>query len=83
VASLYAVSLSTGQALGIGLIVALTATNVFGLRYGKLVQNLFTVTKYPGLNPDLPWYSTVGYNGVDNYQAIPSRVFLVGVNLNL
>ncbi|WP_431215394.1 hypothetical protein ACQ86N_12265 [Puia sp. P3] len=56
---------------------------VKSLRLYASVQNLFTATKYPGLNPDLPWYSTVGYNGVDNYQAIPSRTFLVGVNLNL
>lgn len=56
---------------------------VQNLRISASVQNLFTVTKYPGLNPDLPWYSSVGYNGVDNYQAIPARTFLVGVSLNL
>jgi TonB-linked SusC/RagA family outer membrane protein len=56
---------------------------VRSLRLYASVQNLFTITKYPGLNPDLPWYSGVGYNGVDNFQALPSRVFLVGVNLNL
>jgi TonB-linked SusC/RagA family outer membrane protein len=56
---------------------------VQSLRIYASAQNLFTVTKYPGLNPDLPWYNNVGYNGVDNYQAIPSRVFLVGLNLNL
>ena len=56
---------------------------VKSMRVYASVQNLFTITKYSGLNPDLPWYSTVGYNGVDNFQAIPSRVFLVGVNLNL
>lgn len=56
---------------------------VNNLRLYASVQNLFTVTKYPGLNPDLPWYNNVTYNGVDNFQAIPSRVFLVGINLNL
>jgi TonB-linked SusC/RagA family outer membrane protein len=56
---------------------------VKSLRVYASVQNLFTITNYSGLNPDLPWYNTVGYNGVDNFQAIPSRVFLVGVNLNL
>src|SRR5688572_27868910 len=45
----YAVSLSTAQLLGVGLIAALTATNVFGLVYGKLVQNLFTVAKVGAL----------------------------------
>jgi TonB-linked SusC/RagA family outer membrane protein len=56
---------------------------VQNLRIYASAQNLFTITKYTGLNPDLPWYSAVGYNGVDNFQAIPSRVFIVGVNLNL
>jgi APA family basic amino acid/polyamine antiporter len=41
----YAVSLSTAQLLSVLMIVVLTATNICGLRYGKLVQNLFTVTK--------------------------------------
>jgi len=56
---------------------------VQNLRIYASVQNLFTITKYTGLNPDLPWYNTPGYNGVDNYQALPSRVFIVGLNLNL
>src|SRR5579884_1486015 len=41
----YAVSLSTAQLVGMLMILFLTATNVCGLRYGKLVQNLFTVAK--------------------------------------
>jgi APA family basic amino acid/polyamine antiporter len=41
----YAVSLSTAQLVGILMIAVLTATNICGLRYGKIVQNLFTVTK--------------------------------------
>lgn len=41
----YAVSLSTAQLLGVLMIAVLTATNICGLRYGKLVQNLFTVAK--------------------------------------
>jgi len=53
------------------------------MRLYASVQNLFTITKYPGLNPDLPWYNAPGYNGVDNFQAIPSRLFVVGLNLNL
>lgn len=56
---------------------------VQNLRIYASVQNPFTITKYTGLNPDLPWYSGVGYNGVDNFQAIPSRVVIVGLNLNL
>src|SRR5918911_1495882 len=41
----YALSLSTAQLLAVGMIALLTATNVCGLEYGKLVQNLFTVAK--------------------------------------
>ncbi len=56
---------------------------VQSLRIYASIQNPFTITSYSGLNPDLPWYSGVGYNGVDNFQAIPSRVLLFGLNLNL
>jgi APA family basic amino acid/polyamine antiporter len=41
----YAVSLSTAQLTGILMIAVLTLTNIRGLRYGKFVQNLFTVAK--------------------------------------
>jgi APA family basic amino acid/polyamine antiporter len=41
----YALSLSTAQLVGIGLIALLTLTNTLGLEYGKLVQNFFTVAK--------------------------------------
>ena len=45
----YAVSLSTTQLLAIAVIVLLTWTNTLGIRYGKIVQNLFTVAKTGGL----------------------------------
>jgi APA family basic amino acid/polyamine antiporter len=45
VSSHYAVSLSTAQALAIGVIVVLTFTNSRGLEYGKAIQNIFTVAK--------------------------------------
>src|SRR5258708_26149357 len=41
----YAFSLSTAQLLAIAIIALLTFTNTLGLRYGKLVQNVFTVAK--------------------------------------
>jgi len=41
----YAVSLSTAQLLAIGAIALLTFSNARGLRYGKVVQNVFTVAK--------------------------------------
>ena len=43
--SRYAVSVSTTQLVGIGLIALLTWTNTRGLSYGKVIQNLFTVSK--------------------------------------
>src|SRR5256885_7546200 len=41
----YALSLSTAQFLAIGVIALLTFGNTLGLRYGKLIQNVFTVAK--------------------------------------
>jgi len=41
----YAVSLSTAQLVGVVLIALLTVTNLFGIDYGKLIQNVFTVSK--------------------------------------
>ena len=41
----YAVSLSTAQLVGILLIALLTWTNTRGLKYGKVIQNVFTTTK--------------------------------------
>lgn len=45
----YAVSLSTSQLVAIGVIALLTWTNSRGVRYGKIVQNLFTVAKIGAL----------------------------------
>lgn len=45
ISSRYALSLSTAQLLAIGVIALLTFSNTLGLRYGKLVQNVFTVSK--------------------------------------
>jgi APA family basic amino acid/polyamine antiporter len=41
----YYVSLSTAQLVGVILIGLLTLTNVFGLQYGKWIQNVFTTAK--------------------------------------
>jgi APA family basic amino acid/polyamine antiporter len=41
----YAVSLSTAQLIGAVLIAFLTWTNTRGLKYGKIIQNIFTTTK--------------------------------------
>jgi APA family basic amino acid/polyamine antiporter len=45
----YAVSLSTAQLLAIVIIVLVTFTNTRGLRYGKAIQNIFTVAKTAAL----------------------------------
>src|SRR5438105_14634482 len=41
----YALSLSTAQLVGVLLIALLTIINIFGLKLGKLVQNIFTTAK--------------------------------------
>src|SRR5262245_34871194 len=41
----YALSLSTTQLVGIGLIAVLTWTNTRGLEYGRVIQNVFTTAK--------------------------------------
>jgi basic amino acid/polyamine antiporter, APA family len=45
----YALSLSTAQLLAIAIIFLLTFTNTRGLRYGKIIQNTFTVAKTAAL----------------------------------
>jgi APA family basic amino acid/polyamine antiporter len=61
-ASRYAVSLSTAQALAIGVIVLLTLTNSRGLEYGKIIQNTFTVAKIGALVALIVLGLTVGAN---------------------
>jgi TonB-linked SusC/RagA family outer membrane protein len=51
------------------------------LRVYVSAQNLFTITSYSGLNPDVPWYSNINYNGADNYQMMLPKTYLFGVNL--
>lgn len=58
----YAFSLSTAQLLGIALIALLTATNVLGLKYGKTVQNLFTIAKTGALLAVIVIGLAVGWN---------------------
>lgn len=45
----YAVSLSTAQALALFIILLITAVNCRGVRWGKLIQNVFTVAKLLGM----------------------------------
>jgi basic amino acid/polyamine antiporter, APA family len=45
----YALSLSTAQALGLVIILVITAINCRGVHWGKLVQNIFTVAKLAGV----------------------------------
>jgi APA family basic amino acid/polyamine antiporter len=49
ISSGYAISLSTGQFLAIVVITLLTWTNSLGVRYGKILQNLFTTSKVAAL----------------------------------
>jgi len=60
----YAVSLSTTQLIGISMIALLTWMNTRGLKVGKLVQNIFTVTKTGALIALIALGVTAGYQAV-------------------
>ncbi|MGH9607022.1 MAG: APC family permease [Terracidiphilus sp.] len=62
ISSRYAVSLSTAQALAIAVIVLLTLTNIRGLEYGRIVQNVFTVAKIGALLALIVLGLTIGAN---------------------
>jgi basic amino acid/polyamine antiporter, APA family len=58
----YALSLSTVQLLAVVILVLLMITNCFGLSYGKLVQNIFTVSKLGALLALIVLGLTIGAN---------------------
>ncbi len=58
----YAFSLSTAQVVGILMIALLTLMNMRGVRYGKIVQNIFTVAKVGTLLALVALGLTVGWN---------------------
>jgi len=62
IGSSYALSLSTAQLVGVLLIALLTWMNTRGLKLGKLVQNVFTVTKTGALVGLILLGLIVGYN---------------------
>ncbi len=45
----YALSLSTAQALALAIILLVTVINSYGVEWGKLIQNVFTVAKLAGM----------------------------------
>src|SRR6185295_13955299 len=60
----YAVSLSTAQLVGMLMIVLLTWMNTRGLKLGKFVQNVFTITKTGALIALIVLGVLVGWNAV-------------------
>jgi TonB-linked SusC/RagA family outer membrane protein len=50
--------------------------NTLGMRLSFTVNNVFTITKYKGLDPEIS-------SGIDNNVYPRSRVFVLGVNLSL
>ena len=48
--------------------------NRIDLRVFAIMQNVFTITRYKGLDPEI-------FNGIDNNVYPRPRTFLVGVNL--
>ena len=63
ISSHYAVSLSTAQLLAIAIILLLTFTNTRGLRYGKAIQNTFTLAKTAALLALIAAGVFIGRNG--------------------
>ncbi len=51
----YALSLSTAQALALGIIVFIALLTRYGVNWGKLIQNIFTVAKLAGMVRCWPW----------------------------
>jgi APA family basic amino acid/polyamine antiporter len=45
----YALSLSTAQLTALGIILLIAAINSYGVQWGKLIQNVFTVAKLAGM----------------------------------
>jgi APA family basic amino acid/polyamine antiporter len=62
VSSGYAFSLSTAQAVAIGVIALLTWTNTRGLEYGKIVQTIFTSAKTMALGALIVVGLVLGWN---------------------
>src|SRR5881398_1938259 len=62
ISSGYAISLSTAQLVGVLLIVRLTFMNTRGLKLGKIVQNVFTITKTGSLIALILLGILVGWN---------------------
>ena len=58
----YAVTLSTAQLVALLVIALLTATNMLGIEYGKIVQNSFTLAKLGALAALIILGFSVGWN---------------------
>jgi basic amino acid/polyamine antiporter, APA family len=66
----YAVGLSTNQVIAIAMIFLLTATNLSGLKTGKIIQNTFTFTKTAALVGLIVLGLTIGWKvGMQNGSA--------------
>ncbi len=82
--SSYAVSLSTAQLVGLFLIALLTWMNTRGLRLGKFVQNVFTITKTGALialivlGVLIGWNATAASGNFGNLWAVRGKLQEVG-----
>jgi len=80
----YAVSLSTAQLVGLLLIALLTWMNTRGLRLGKFVQNVFTITKTGALialivlGVLIGWNATAANGNFGNFWAVRGKLQEVG-----
>ena len=54
-----------------------------GLQVWVEANNLFTITKYLGGDPEMSAANTVLYQGIDTGCVAPGRAFTVGLKINL
>lgn len=76
----YALSLSTAQLVGVLMIILLTVMNTRGLKLGKLVQNVFTITKTGSLIVLILLGVLIGWNA-DAVHANSGNLWHVGGKL--
>src|SRR6185369_7891581 len=84
--SSYAISLSTAQLVGLLLIALLTWMNTRGLKLGKFVQNVFTITKTGALialivlGIVIGWNATAAQANFGDFWTVRGKLQAVGPN---
>jgi TonB-linked SusC/RagA family outer membrane protein len=67
--------------LQLGYTIPQTITKIIGIRFYISAQNLFTITKYSGMDPERAAMGGATGSGVDNIGYPNPRIFLLGTNI--